>query len=340
MRIVLALLLSLLSMAAQVPPPTEFEALRNREFDLSTAGKYREAADAFERAAALKPDDASFHNALGNAYQSLSDNNRAEVEFKRALQLDPGSTTALDSLISLSYALHKIEDSRERIAQFLSMHPRYGRAHYWAGVLAEADFHADLMATRAAANVKLDEPGPLPATRAKAELIQKYATAVDQGIAHLRRAIDLDPQFDDAMASLSAFMREQAELRDTLDQYRREAAVADGWLQRSLDTRKQNASIPGHPQRIRVGGGVQLANLLRKPSPSCPPGVRISGQVRLTVVIAKNGEIQDISVISGDPVLVTRALEAVNGWIYKPTLLNGIPVEVITIVEVNFNCSH
>ena len=63
---------------------------------------------------------------------------------------------------------------------------------------------------------------------------------------------------------------------------------------------------------------------------------RISGQVRLEAIIAKNGKIENLQVLSGHPLLVRAALEAVRQWVYRPTLLNGDPVEVVSLIDVNF----
>jgi TonB family protein len=93
------------------------------------------------------------------------------------------------------------------------------------------------------------------------------------------------------------------------------------------------------PKRIRVGGNVQAANIVQKINPIYPPEAkaqRIQGQVRFTVIIGKDGAVQNITLVSGDPVLAQAAREAVQKWIYKPTLLNGDPVEVVTQVDVNF----
>lgn len=93
------------------------------------------------------------------------------------------------------------------------------------------------------------------------------------------------------------------------------------------------------PQRIRVGGNVQQANLIRKINPVYPPlakQARIQGVVHLTTTIGADGTVQNLEVISGHPLLVPAAMEAVKQWVYKPTLLNGSPVEVITQVDVNF----
>jgi protein TonB len=97
------------------------------------------------------------------------------------------------------------------------------------------------------------------------------------------------------------------------------------------------------PQRIRVGGNVQQAKLIRQPRPVYPPlakQARISGVVHLNAVIAKDGTIQDLKVISGHPLLIQSAMDAVRQWVYAPTLLNGEPVEVVTQIDVNFTLSQ
>jgi periplasmic protein TonB len=96
-------------------------------------------------------------------------------------------------------------------------------------------------------------------------------------------------------------------------------------------------------QRIRVGGNVQQAKLIRQPRPIYPPlakQARISGVVRLNAIIGKDGTIQNLTVASGHPLLIPAALEAVKQWVYQPTLLNGEPVEVVTQIDVNFTLSQ
>lgn len=97
------------------------------------------------------------------------------------------------------------------------------------------------------------------------------------------------------------------------------------------------------PKRIRVGGQVESAKLIFQPKPEYPPlakMARIQGTVRLEAVISKDGTIQDLKVVSGHPLLVKSALEAVQRWRYQPTLLNGDPVEVVTEIDVNFTLAE
>ena len=100
---------------------------------------------------------------------------------------------------------------------------------------------------------------------------------------------------------------------------------------------------PVTPQRIRVGGNVQQANLIKQPKPVYPPlakAARVQGTVKFTAKISKDGTIQELQLLSGPPLLVQAAQQAVSQWQYKPTLLNGEPVEVITTIDVNFTLSQ
>jgi protein TonB len=94
------------------------------------------------------------------------------------------------------------------------------------------------------------------------------------------------------------------------------------------------------PSRIRVSQGVTEGNLIRKVQPNYPPlakTARIQGQVILHALISKAGNIENLEVVSGHPMLVQSALDAVRQWKYKPYVLNGEPVAVDTTITVNFN---
>jgi protein TonB len=104
------------------------------------------------------------------------------------------------------------------------------------------------------------------------------------------------------------------------------------------------APVPKAPEKPRlVGGDVQAAKLIRKIIPQYPPlakQARVSGTVQLTGVIAKDGSIEQLQVVGGNPLLVPAALAAVRQWLYKPTFLNGQPVEVIAPIDVIFTLSQ
>ncbi|HET9178448.1 MAG TPA: energy transducer TonB [Terriglobia bacterium] len=97
---------------------------------------------------------------------------------------------------------------------------------------------------------------------------------------------------------------------------------------------------PATPERMKIGGVVEAANLIYGPKPAYPQLAklaRIQGTVRLEALIATDGTIKGLKVVSGHPLLVHAALEAVERWRYRPTLLNGQTVEVETEIDVNFS---
>jgi len=94
---------------------------------------------------------------------------------------------------------------------------------------------------------------------------------------------------------------------------------------------------------VRIGGQVAAANLIRKVEPVYPPlakSARVQGTVEFTAIISKSGAIENLQLVRGHPLLVNAAKEAVLQWKYRPTQLNGQPVEVVTDIIVNFTLSQ
>jgi protein TonB len=90
---------------------------------------------------------------------------------------------------------------------------------------------------------------------------------------------------------------------------------------------------------VRKPAEVMQAMLVHQVRPEYPPlarAVHISGKVELRAIIGKDGVVRELQVLSGNPLLVQSARAAVGAWRYRPTLLNGEPVEVETYVTVNF----
>lgn len=100
---------------------------------------------------------------------------------------------------------------------------------------------------------------------------------------------------------------------------------------------------PVVPQRVRISQGVTRGLLVHRVEPSYPPlarAARVQGDVVLTAVISVNGDIENLQLVSGHPMLVPAAITAVKQWRYKPYLLNGQPVEVETTITVIFSLSQ
>lgn len=107
--------------------------------------------------------------------------------------------------------------------------------------------------------------------------------------------------------------------------------------------RTKAAAAEKLPDRIRVGGLVQAARLVSRVIPTYPALAKqahVQGTVTLVAVIGCDGTVRSLRVMSGHPLLVRAALDAVSKWVYRPTLLNGEPVEVDTEIDVIFSLAQ
>lgn len=105
--------------------------------------------------------------------------------------------------------------------------------------------------------------------------------------------------------------------------------------------RGPRSAPPGSPKRIRVGGNVQATKIVSTTKPVYPARAEaagIEGTVLLRAVISTQGNLLGVAVVNAsvDPDLAQAAMDAVKQWQYQPTLLNGVPVEVVTTITVNF----
>jgi protein TonB len=96
---------------------------------------------------------------------------------------------------------------------------------------------------------------------------------------------------------------------------------------------------PASQSPFKISQGVLEGSLIHKVTPVYPPSARqarISGTVILQAVIGKSGAIEHLTLKQGNPMLASAAIEAVKQWKYKPYYLNGEPVEVETLITLNF----
>jgi TonB family protein len=377
LRVSVILFLSLTALLAQPVAPVDSRGWINKGVQEFKSARYQDATESFQKAVDLDPNNVAAHLYLGTAWMSqyipgaespvnTDIANNAEVEFGHVLQTDPNNTTALSSIASLRYQqaqgmpdldqkIRKLDESASWYEMLIAADPQNKRAYYSLGVIDWVKWYAPYMRARTDLGMRPEQPGPLP-NPARQQLKTEYSSMIEHGISTLEKALQLDPQYSDAMAYMNLLIRERADLADSPEQYRSETELADQWVQKALDAKKAQAQLvqapppppPPRPPnnvvtRIRVGGGVQQENLIHKIDPVYPPlayQARIQGTVRFTAIIGRDGRIENLQLVSGHPLLVQAAREAVSQWEYRPTLLNGSPVEVVTQVDVNFTLSQ
>ncbi len=105
-------------------------------------------------------------------------------------------------------------------------------------------------------------------------------------------------------------------------------------------TTHSSAPVVAVPKRLRISSGITEGMLTRRIEPTYPPiaeRARVQGTVQLKAIISREGVIENLQLVSGHPLLVPAAMDAVKQWRYRPYILNGEPLEVETIVIVNFH---
>jgi TonB family protein len=344
--------------AQRVPIPGDTESSLEQGVQKFQEGKYLEAIASFQKAVDFDPDDAMAQLYLGIAHttqynpglpspESAAHGQQAKAAFLRALEIAPANKTALQYLASLSFReaqvisdqeerIHKLDEARDCYQKLIVLDPRDKEAYQFMGVIAWMKCNPDLMTARARLGMRPDQSGPLTDPALRQSLSVKYSAVIEDGISNLNKALEIDPQYEEAMTYLNLLIRARADLRDSTGEYQNDVKAADAWIQKATETRNMKARAQGSPQRIRT---TQPPGLVSKVDPVYPPlakQARIQGMVRFTAIIGKDGRIQNLQLVSGHPLLVAAAREAVKQWVYKPTFFNGGLVEVVTQVDVTF----
>ena len=246
----------------------------NKGIQSYKGAKYADAVEFFKEAVQLDPTNVTGRLYLATAYMSQyipgaesPDNmqlaKQAKEEFTKVLENHPNDTTALASLASLSYQqaqgmpdleqkLKKLDDAKEWYLKLIAADPQNKEAFYSLAVIDWVKWYAAWMKARADLGMKPEEPGPLKDKKVKAELNEKYAAVVDDGMKNLSRAFEIDKDYDDAMAYMNLLIREKADLDDTSDQYKADVEKADIWVQKALETKKMKAQ----KEAAKAAGGI------------------------------------------------------------------------------------
>jgi TonB family protein len=102
--------------------------------------------------------------------------------------------------------------------------------------------------------------------------------------------------------------------------------------------------VPGGSEGpVRVGGNIRQPQILKLVKPTYPPEAiraHIDGVVILEATVTEQGDVTEVKVISGPPILIPAAVKAVQQWKYEPTLIGGRPISIILTATVNFSLEH
>jgi len=235
----------------------------NKGVQAFKSAKYPEAVDRFKEAVRLDPTFRTARLYLATAYMSQyipgaesEDNSKmaaaAKEHFLKVLDEDPKNDVALASMASLNFneaqavrdlahKVKKLEEAQEWYKKLSEANPRNKEAFYSLGVIAWTKAYAALGSAKAAIGMKAEDPVPIKDRKLREELRASYWGIIADGMKNLETSLALDSDYDDAMAYLSLLYRQRADLADSMDDYRKDSATADDWLQKTLTTRKRRA---------------------------------------------------------------------------------------------------
>lgn len=175
----------------------------------------------FDEVLAEKPNDKLATTLLASLYFNMKDFNKAEEWHRKRIKI-------LEDEAAASPA-----KTVDRVAS---------ESYYTIGVIKWTDSYTPRLAARAELGMKPEDPGPIKDAAKRQQLATELVPKIDDGLQALERALEINPDYADAMAYLNLLYRERADFQDTQEAYEADLAKADEWVQRMLETRKRIAA--------------------------------------------------------------------------------------------------
>jgi len=235
----------------------------NKGVQAFKSAKYDEAIDHFNQAVELDPSNPNARLYLATSYfvqyipgadspENLQYAKKAKDEFLKVLDQDAKDKTALQYLASLSLQqatgtdldskLKKLDEARDWNLKLIAVDPKNKEAYYSLGVIDWMKWYPRWMAALNKQDMHPDQAMPFKDKKVKAQLAEEYGSLVDDGVKNLQAALDIDKEYDEAMAYMNLLIRERASLADSPEAYKKDIDTADDWVQKSLEAKKFKAS--------------------------------------------------------------------------------------------------
>jgi tetratricopeptide (TPR) repeat protein len=222
--------------------------------------QYPEAVEHFKTAVELDPTFPVARLYLATAYMqqyipgadSPENNQMAQAahdQFMKVLEQTPKDKVAIASIASLYLNQKKWDDAQQWYERLIGVEPTNADAYYSLGFIAWSKWYPAYGTARANLGMKQEDPGPIKDKKVREELKATYLPVINGGLQALDKALQLRPDYDDAMAYENLLIRERADLMDTKGEYENEIRVADGWVDKALATKKEKAE-----KKVGAGG--------------------------------------------------------------------------------------
>jgi len=224
----------------------------NRGVQAYKSAQYTQAVEMFEKAVQLDPNFPTARLYLAMAYymqyipgaespenQQMADH--ALEQFQKVLTQEPKNDVATQSIASIYFNEKKWDDAEQWYKKATELNPKNKEGFYTLGVIAWTRWYRPWAEARAKLGMKPEDPGPIKDKRVREELKTQYLPVITAGLDNLQKALEIDKEYDDAMAYVNLLIRERADLDASPAEYKKDVETADNWVQKAMQTKKIKA---------------------------------------------------------------------------------------------------
>jgi beta-lactamase regulating signal transducer with metallopeptidase domain/cell division septation protein DedD len=192
---------------------------------------------------------------------------QARAALLEILAIDKANQQALNGMMTLSIVAKQPLEARQWALQMVDKYPREKSSYYCVGVTDWSTVYPAVAAARTAAGMRPEAAGFIPDPNVRRSLRDQYGPMIEEGLRVLDIALQIDPQYSDAMAYMNLMYRLKSNLAETAAEYEDANAKADQWVLKALAARKANPAPPSQ------GGNTWT---VAPPPPPPPPPLQIS----------------------------------------------------------------
>jgi tetratricopeptide (TPR) repeat protein len=232
-------------------------------------GQFDQSIDFFMKAKELDPELLNARLYLATAYatqyipgapseENVRKGQQAIQEFQEVLQSDPNNLSAIDGIGSILYQMaatpytpSRFEESKKYHLRHIQLKPDDPEPYYWVGVIdwtltfrANSDLRSAYNRTTLKKQIKDDQPLP---PKLRDEFAAKYGATVDEGIQHLKKALTLRPDYEDAMAYLNLLYRQKADMVTSTEEREALLKQADELVDKVKEIKQRKMEAPAKP---------------------------------------------------------------------------------------------
>jgi len=233
------------------------------------AGHYEEAIGHFQNSIALDPNYESARLYLATAYsyevvpnldtpENLATAKKAMDGFNEVLAKNPNDVDALKQVASIQRNIKQFDAAKATYQKLIALNPNDAESNYTIGVIDWTQAYKNAVGTLAEQNLQDDGNGNVKMNKATcAKMKDQNTQLIDEAMKYLNRAVEIRPNYDDAMSYLNLSYRRKADLECPNDAARKEdLAQADQWVQKAIGARKANEA----EKEKKAAGGVVMEN--------------------------------------------------------------------------------